>query len=274
MSTSHSAANSSPISPTASQQEAAKLLYALWTRRGRFAALPENIRPATRREGYAVQQAVEQLAGQPVSGWKIAATSVDGQRHINVDGPLAGRIYQDRLLPVGASVSLKYNLMHVAEIEFAFRFAHDLPPRATEYTVDEVLAAVATVHPSIEIPDSRYEDFVNVGTAHLIADNACACLFILGPAATDWKDFDYLNQPIAVTLNGAAIDAGYGRNVLGDPRVALTWIVNELSSIGVTMKAGQFVTTGTCRVPVKITAGDTVHADFGVLGQVGCSFAA
>ncbi|MEK0427786.1 MAG: 2-oxopent-4-enoate hydratase [Pseudomonadota bacterium] len=263
-----------PIAPTSAQQEAARTLHGLWIRRGRFAALPENIRPSTRRDGYAVQQAFEQINGQTVSGWKIAATSVDGQRHINVDGPLAGRIYQDRLLPVGATVSLKDNLMHVAEIEFAFRFAQDLPPRAAEYTVDDVLTAVASVHPSIEVPDSRYEDFVKVGTAQLIADNACACLFILGPSAADWKDFDYLNQAITVTLNGKAIDSGYGRNVLGDPRVALTWIVNELSSIGVTMKAGQFVTTGTCRVPVKVEPGDAVHADFGSLGQVGCSFSA
>lgn len=265
-------AQSPAIAPSADQQEAARILHELWTRRGRFAALPENIRPASRREGYAVQQAVEQINGQTVAGWKIAATSVDGQRHINVDGPLAGRIYQDRMLPVGAKVSLKDNLMHVAEIEFAFRFARDLPPRAAEYTVDDVLAAVASVHPSIEVPDSRYDDFVKVGTAQLIADNACACLFILGPTASDWKDFDYLNQPIAVTLNGEAIDSGYGRNVLGDPRVALTWIVNELSSLGMTMKAGQFVTTGTCRVPVKVQPGDVVHADFGKLGQVGCSF--
>ncbi|MEY4207259.1 MAG: 2-oxopent-4-enoate hydratase [Pseudomonadota bacterium] len=261
-----------PIEPTLAQQEAARTLHGLWTRRGRFAALPENIRPATRRDGYAVQQAFEQIHGQTVSGWKIAATSADGQRHINVDGPLAGRIYQDRLLPVGANVSLKDNLMHVAEIEFAFRFAKDLPPRATEYTVGDVLAAVASVHPSIEVPDSRYEDFVKVGTAQLIADNACACLFILGPSATDWKEFDYLNQAIIVTLNGEAIDSGYGRNVLGDPRAALTWIVNELSSIGVTMRAGQFVTTGTCRVPVKVQPGDAVHADFGKLGQVSCKF--
>ena len=263
-----------PIEPTSAQLEAARTLHGLWTSRGRFAALPENIRPSTRRDGYAVQQAFEQINGQTVSGWKIAATSIDGQRHINVDGPLAGRIYQDRMLPVGANVSLQNNLMHVAEIEFAFRFAQDLPPRASEYTVDEVLAAVASVHPSIEVPDSRYDDFVKVGTAQLIADNACACLFILGPSASDWSDFDYLNEAIKVSLNGEAIDSGYGRNVLGDPRVALAWIVNELSSIGVTMKAGQFVTTGTCRVPVKVQPGDSVQADFGRLGQVGCSFSA
>ena len=50
-----------PIAPTAAQQEAARTLHGLWTRRARFAALPESIRPATRREGYAVQQAFEQI---------------------------------------------------------------------------------------------------------------------------------------------------------------------------------------------------------------------
>ena len=267
-------APASAITPNSSQQEAAKMIHDLWTRRGRFAALPENVRPASRREGYAVQQAVEQINGVAVSGWKIAATSVDGQRHINVDGPLAGRIYQDRLLPVGATVSLDKNLMQVAEIEFAFRFGKDLPPRTTAYTVDEVLAAVASVHPSIEVPDSRYEDFVKVGTAQLIADNACACLFILGPAAEQWMGYDYLDQEVKVTLNGEAIDSGYGRNVLGDPRVALTWLVNELSGLGTPLKADQFVTTGTCRVPVKVKAGDEVRADFGKLGQVSCRFSA
>lgn len=254
------------------QQQAAGLLHDLWSRKDRCAALPDDQRPMDRRQGYAVQAAFAQIHGSPVSGWKIAATSVDGQRHIGVDGPLAGRIYNDRMMPVGATVSLTSNLMHVAEIEFAFSFAKTLPPRSTEYTVAEVLDAVAAVHPSIEIPDSRYEDFVTVGAPQLIADNACACLFILGQAATEWETFDYLNQPIHVTLNGEAIDSGYGRNVLGDPRVALTWIVNELSSMGMAMLAGQFVTTGTCRVPVKVKAGDAIHGDFGPLGQVNCRF--
>ena len=34
------------------------------------------------------------------------------------------------------------------------------------------LAAVATLHPAIEVPDSRYDDFTRVGAPQLIADNA------------------------------------------------------------------------------------------------------
>ncbi len=57
--------------------------------------------------------------------------------------------------------------------------------------LDEVLASVATLHPAIEIPDSRYVDFTAVGAAQLIADNACAHQFVLGPAASgSWRSMD------------------------------------------------------------------------------------
>jgi 2-keto-4-pentenoate hydratase len=59
---------------------------------------------------------------------------------------------------------------------------------------------------------------------------------------------------------------GVGANVLGDPRIALTWIANELSRHGVTLGAGQIVTTGTCVVPLEILPGDEVVVDFGALG--------
>jgi 2-keto-4-pentenoate hydratase len=56
--------------------------------------------------------------------------------------------------------------------------------------------------------------------------------------------------------------------VLGDPRVALAWLANELSSLGITLKADQVVTTGTCLVPLPIQSGDQITMDFGVLGGV------
>jgi 2-keto-4-pentenoate hydratase len=62
--------------------------------------------------------------------------------------------------------------------------------------------------------------------------------------------------------------SGEGRAALGDPRIALTWLVNELSSLQVTLEAGQFVSTGTCMTPLEVQPGDTVHADYGVLGSL------
>jgi 2-keto-4-pentenoate hydratase len=61
---------------------------------------------------------------------------------------------------------------------------------------------------------------------------------------------------------------GRGANVLGDPRVALAWLVNELCGLGLALEAGQVVTTGTCMTPLPIAAGDAIAADFGALGNV------
>jgi 2-keto-4-pentenoate hydratase len=67
---------------------------------------------------------------------------------------------------------------------------------------------------------------------------------------------------------------GRGANVLGDPRVALTWLANELSSLGITLRQGQIVTTGTCMQPLELQAGDTVVADYGLLGRMQARFQA
>lgn len=247
---------------------ASQVLVQHWRNGSKLDALEARLRPHGRADGYAVQAA---LGGQ-VFGWKIAATSEAGQKHINVKGPMAGRILSDTVIADGGTASMKGNEMRVGEPEFCFRMGRDLPPRPTPYAVDEVLAAVDTLHPAIEIPDSRFADFASAGEAQLIADNACAHLFVLGPATTaNWRAMDLAEERPQITLRGKRY-IGHGKNVLGDPRVALAWLANELRELGITLRAGEVVTTGTCHPPLPIQAGDHFAADFGALGKVSVRF--
>jgi len=244
-----------------------------WRHGTKLANLPSSIRPHDRAQGYAIQAELEKQSGAPLFGWKIAATSEAGQRHINVAGPLAGRILAETVIADGGAASMAGIGMCVAEPEFAFRMQTDLPPREAPFGMDEVLAAVGTLHPAIEIPDSRFADFTVVGEAQLIADNACAHLFVLGaPTTVDWRAIDLMEEKPVITL-GAQRYVGHGKNVLGDPRVALAWLANELRTLGLTLRAGEVVTTGTCHPPLPIRVGDTMQADFGALGQVSVRFA-
>jgi 2-keto-4-pentenoate hydratase len=244
-----------------------------WRHGTKFANLPSSVRPQDRIDGYAIQAELEKQSSAALFGWKIAATSEAGQRHINVAGPMAGRILAETVLADGGTASMAGNAMCVAEPEFAFRMRTDLPPRPEAYDVEEVMAAVGTLHPAIEIPDSRFADFASAGEAQLIADNACAHLFVLGPAAiADWRSRDLIEERPRATLGGREY-IGHGKNVLGDPRVALAWLANELSALGVTLRAGEVVTTGTCHPPLPIAAGDIMNVDFGVLGRVSVKFA-
>ena len=70
-----------------------------------------------------------------------------------------------------------------------------------------------------------------VGAAQLIADNACADYFVLGPPAPDgWQSIDLAAHRVTGRVNDGAPREGVGANVLGDPREALAWLVNELST--------------------------------------------
>ena len=251
---------------------AAKMLNDHWRAGTKLESLDAAIRPRDRLEGYAVQAALANLSTSQLFGWKIAATSEAGQRHINVAGPLAGRILTETVIADGSTAPMKGNEMRVGEAEFAFRMARGLPPRTNPYSVQEVLDAVGTLHPAIEIPDSRFADFAGAGEAQLIADNACAHLFVLGEATgADWRARDLIEERPVISLRDSQY-IGHGRNVLGDPRVALTWCANELRALGITLRAGEVVTTGTCYPPLPLQSGDLFAADFGVLGKVSVGF--
>jgi 2-keto-4-pentenoate hydratase len=251
---------------------ASQTLHDHWRAGTKIAALEDWHRPMNRAEGYAIQAAIERYSTTHLFGWKIAATSEAGQKHINVAGPMAGRILAETVIADGGTASMQGNKMAVAEPEFAFRMRVDLPARSTPYSVSQVLDAVDTLHPAIEIPDSRFADFVSAGEAQLIADNACAHLFVLGPATTaDWRAMDLIEHRPVIAMRSENF-VGHGRNVLGDPRVALTWLANELRQLGINLKAGRVVTTGTCHPPLPIKAGDFCAMDFGVLGKVSVGF--
>jgi 2-keto-4-pentenoate hydratase len=76
------------------------------------------------------------------------------------------------------------------------------------------------------------------------------------------------NFAVSAECNGVRVRDGKGSNVLGDPRVALTWIANELNLFGTQLRAGEVITTGTCVAPAEIAPGDHVVANFGEFGHV------
>ena len=248
-------------------EEAGRIIYGCWAAGDVIEVLPETCRPRIMADGYAAQRALAAVSGEPILGWKIAATSTSGQRHINVDGPIAGRLLASRVHHSPCEVTFGANRMAVAEAEFAFVMGGDLPAREDAWPVDEVLAAVATLHPAIELPDSRFADFTRAGSAQLAADNACAHEFVLGPATdADWRTIDLAAHRVTLSIDGLVATTGTGSDALGDPRAALAWIANNYAAQGASLRAGDIITTGVCGKPSAIVAGSRVVADFGTIG--------
>ena len=251
---------------------AAQILTEHWRTRQAIDALPDLCRPATWAEGYAVQARWPARIG-PIGGWKIAATSVAGQRHIGVDGPLAGPVFASRVWADGATVSLSGNRMRVAECEVVFGFARAIEPRPEPWTRAQALAQVARVMPGIEVPDSRFAYFERAGQAQLIADCACCHEMLVGhPSSALDRLTDLAALPVQARLSDGRLFEGVGSNALGDPVEALRWFLGEMSAAGQRIEAGHFLTTGACVTPIAVEPGQAMEADFGWLGAMRVRF--
>ena len=101
--------------------KAAELIWNSWKNGKKIETLPDQIMPHSRNEAYKIQEQIEVLSKKTILGWKIAATSKDGQNHIGVSGPLAGRIFKEKVTNPNSTIALGHNKMGVAEPEFAFK---------------------------------------------------------------------------------------------------------------------------------------------------------
>ena len=72
----------------------------------------------------------------------------------------------------------------------------------------------------------------------------------------------------SLVINGEERARGDGARALGDPLNVLVWLANHLARRGITLEAGEVVTTGTCTGLEHVYAGDVIVGDFGALGRV------
>ena len=248
------------------------LLWQAWQDRAQLDALPADCRPGSMAEAYAVQDGLAARAGLRIAGYKIGATNAQVQARFGVDAPFSGRLFADFVGESPLTVPANSVNFHAIEAEFDFVMARALGPRDAPYTLAELKAAVASVHPAIEVPDSRYADWLSMRADDLIADNAIGCLLCLGPPAADGLAHDLAGQQVIVRIDGEVVSEGVGANVLGDPWNVMVWLANHLSARGLALEAGHVVTTGSAADVVQCKPGDTVTAEFGPIGSAEVRF--
>ena len=241
--------------------EAARALVA--ARKGQpIAALPDDLRPQSEVDSYAIQEAVLLRLGERIGGYKVGF-SPEG-------GVFCAPIYASKVRASPASLPASgFHLIGI-ECEIGFRLNRALAPRAQPYSRDDVLAAVS-LHPTIEVVDSRYQDPRAVDRLQMLADNYTNGALVYGAAAAGWQGMDLVHPPIAVTNCGQDFAECTGLRA-GDPIGLLIDLVNHVAKARGEVPAGTFVTTGTHTGMVFTKPGAQIHADYGPLGRVEVSF--
>lgn len=238
------------------------------------ADLPASLRPPTLEAAYAIQQQVVAGLLPPTAspiGYKVACTSQVAQDALQIDRPLFGRLLPHTSQPSDAVLDAARFVHRVIEAEFAFRVGTDVPTRSDAWTADSIASYIDAVIPAIEIVDYRYQSWT-VGALQVAADNAIHGAWVHGSPVSG-IDLDRLADcGVEVSRNGSVVTTGSGRAVLGHPLAVMAWLASELPRFGLTLGAGDVVTTGVTTDVFEADAGDTIEARFAGVGDVRVRF--
>jgi 2-keto-4-pentenoate hydratase len=243
-------------------KQAAEMLRA--ARRGDTAplpGLPDAVRPADQDAAYAIQRAAAE--GVAIGGWKVGAPNPTAACFC-APLPAAGIKPSPAHLPRGR--------LRGVEAEVSFRIGRDLPPRAAPYSREEVIAALATAHPSIEILESAYLDTKAVDQLSNLADSVSHGGFVHGPGLAAWQGLDFAAITVTQTIDEQSISRT--GNPAGDMIRLVVWLANEGSRWAGGLKAGQFVTCGSWTGATLAPPGARVRVAFPGLGEAAAEFAA
>jgi len=258
---------------SAAQQELARLLAALRREGRQQSGLDPRLVPPNKAVAYGIARMVADELRREVAGWKIAAIKAEMQQALRTDSPIYGRVFAGGVKASPHSVVHADLCSPIPEAEYMARLGDDLPPRPALYTVEEVTATVASLHPGLELAECRFihdEHFPPLEA--ILADGAGGSIIVHGPAIENWPDMDIPSQQVTLSCNGELRRQGTAAEALDHPMLPLTWLANELSRTGIGMKAGQMISTGTLTGMLAPKPGQTFVADFGPFGSVSARY--
>jgi 2-keto-4-pentenoate hydratase len=212
--------------------------------------------------------------GRSVVGRKIGLTNPAVQRHLGVDQPDFGFLFEDMRVRSGDHVARGWVLQPRVEAEMAFVLGTDIDD--ADVRIEEVAAAIAYVQPALEIVGSRIAEW-QIGIVDTIADNASSGGFVLGDDRVPLTDVDLTGATMEMTRtrrdgSREIVSTGTGADCLGSPLVAAHWLGAEMVRRGSPLRSGEVILTGALGPIAPVVPGDTFEATITGLGTVSITF--
>ncbi|NHN87183.1 2-keto-4-pentenoate hydratase [Acetobacter conturbans] len=222
-----------------------------------ISSLAASLVPETKEAAYAVQNFVASSMG-PVKGWKVGASDALAE-------PSAAPLHGETLFSDGAVIAADFFRHRGVEVEFAYRFDRAV---GADITRETVLAAVGSVHPAIEIVDTRFAQPASQAPLAHMADQQSHGALILGPAFTDWTAFDPSHEHFVMRVDHRRVSEQVGGNAAGDLSRLLVWLAGHAAARGMPIEAGTVVTTGSLSGAFFVPHRTHVNVRFYTLGEV------
>lgn len=208
-------------------------------------------------------------AGETIIGKKIGVTSAVVQKMLSVDQPDFGQMTSGMVYNEGEAIPADTMIAPRAEAEVAFMLKSDL--MGPGITAADVLRATDCVMPCFEIVDSRIKDW-KIKIQDTVADNASCGVLTLGGVRISPRKIDLTLAGMVLEKNGELISTSTGAAVQGSPANAIAWLANTLGRLGIGMKAGDVILSGSQSPLVPVVAGDSLVCQVGGLGSTSVKF--
>jgi 2-keto-4-pentenoate hydratase len=224
------------VSPSFIDSSAAALARAWST--GTITDPPFAARIPDREQAYAIQdRMVELLAPRlgPSVGWKLGMTAPG-----LVDGPIVGPIHRAMLIPPGASLAARPELLIEVEIALHIRPGADTGNlTAGDLEVGTAFELLGRRTPSREVCDG-------------IADLATMLHVVLGPTRPLAEIPDLAELSGTLAIDGETVAEGVSREAVTPPLDSLHWLQVHLATRARQLAPGDAVITGSLvgQVPV------------------------
>ena len=245
-----------------------KQLADAWAK-GTLVPLPETA-PDSRGAAYAIQDHMAKAIGGTVSGWKVGAPAKAVQMFEGHDGPIPGRVFEDRTFQGSGTISS--DMFHGAKVECEYAMRLVSPLTAMPGSVTRADLEDKTVfHPAIELASTRYAPGTGgraMNTYDGIADNGTGGAAVLGEAVADWRSLDFSDMEIVATIDGSPPIQAYSAVYRLHPLDVLAMIINDLAGRGIDFEVGQFLMTGSQTLPTPFRKGQTLTVQHAGLSPI------
>ncbi len=247
-------------------------LYQALVERVPVTPLTEREADITIEDAYAIQLRMVQRrlsTGETVIGKKIGVTSKVVMDMLGVDQPDFGQMTSGMVFNEGEPVDTATLIAPKAEAEVAFMLKSDLTGPGV--TAADVLRATDCVMPCFEIVDSRIRDW-KIKIQDTVADNASCGVLTLGGMRKSPHALDLALAGMVLEKNGEVVSTSAGAAVQGSPVNAVAWLANTLGRLGIGLKAGELILSGSQSPMLAVKAGDSLLCSVGGLGSTSVRF--
>ena len=231
--------------------------------------LPESL-----DEAYRIQEQAIALFGNRIAGWKVGRIPdrlVETYGTDRLTGPIfAGGVVE--AVQEAPEMPVFADGFAAAEAEYLLRLG-DLPPSfARDWTNETSAAYVDAIRIGIEVASSPFPGINEHGPAVTISDFGNNNGLVIGAQLP--RDCDFLEWPVALTIDGDVAGEGTAAAMLDGPFGAVRFLFELAAERQLPLAKGQWISTGAVTGVHPVRPGARVEAQFGQDYRVACRIGA